>query len=160
MDSTFTGRVTLYSSMDKFKGPEPVDGVSFVARFSDDGKAVTITAFTPVVIPDIDTEMGKMVLTATLPKDGAGTLDRTNGSMAVQAKFRFKLDKLPGHSSLNLALSTATAALPDGRSVQGAPLASGSGAFKLVAAGSFEGGALDNKRCSVIVEGVLTPSPL
>jgi hypothetical protein len=49
--------------------------------------------------------------------------------------------------------------MPAGDTVLGRPVETGTGALRLVAAGAFEHGALDNVRCGVILQGSLTPAP-
>lgn len=160
MDSSFAGKVTLYSSRDEFEGRE-TRPISFRAAFADGAETFTVTDFKPVVIPDIDSPLGKLTLTASLTESGSGELDTATGAMTVKVKFRFEFDhQLVRSSVLRLVLTTAQATMPAGDVISGSPLLKTTGAFKLVAAGEFKGGTLDRDLCGVIVEGAFTPAPI
>jgi hypothetical protein len=162
MDSFFAGKVTLYSSRDTFQGrAKEVPDISFRGAFADGAATFSVTDFKRVVVPDIDSPVGKLTLTASLTEDGSGELDVATGAMTVKVKFRFEFDHpLVRSSVLRLALTTAQATMPAGDVITGSPLQAATGAFKLVAAGTFKGGALDKDLCGVIVEGTFTPSPI
>ncbi len=163
--STYTGSITLYSSDSGFPGPKTVPG-HFNLRFSDDLKSVEVIDFEPVVIDDIDAPIGKARLTASLSGKSTGTFDPATGALIISAKFRFKLSvplvppALLAPSILALKLTTTQATMPAGGIEKGQPVAAGTGSFRLVAAGVFKGGKLDQVTCGVILDGSLTPAPI
>ena len=155
MTSQFDGTVTLYSSLEDFEGPE-VRSVRFTLALGTDGRALTVTAFAPVVI---DLESNPLQLTVTMTGQGGGQLDPASGAVQLTVDFLFHFEPafLASPSTLALALTTATQTRPDGQPMSGTPLAAGQPALKLVGSGVFVEGALDAERCGAIIEGTLLP---
>jgi len=161
---TFTGQVTMYSSVASFPGPKVVEATCTL-ELADDQATVGLRDFETPVLEDVNagqSGLGLLSLTIALDEGASGKFSQTDGSMAINCVviFQFKtIFKIPvGNTNVALRLVTGSAKLPTVGTKDGMPAAT-DGTVVLVGAGDFEGDldAMEGKRCGVVLKGVFDP---
>jgi hypothetical protein len=157
--STCQGTATLWSTHKSFPGPKD-QPFQFDSSFDLATGRWEVSQFTPIVIEDIDTPIGRAKLTVALLPPTEGSWEVATGAMAVTARFRFKFDKpIIGTSILAIVLDTHTAQGPPPQAVQGTPLDAATGSVSLAGIGTFTGGTLNGVKCAIQLKGTFAPPP-
>jgi hypothetical protein len=157
--STCQGVATLWSTHTSFPGPKQ-QPFHFDAGFESRNGRWTVTRFEPILIPDVDSPLGKLKVTVALLPPTAGAWDAATGAMSVGARFEFRFSKPAIRAStLEITLDTDNAHRPPPHAVQGARLNAATGAVTLAGVGTFTNGVLIGVQCAIQLTGTFAPLP-
>ena len=159
--ATLTFRTTRDGFTDPLQRPISVDIELTDARRRADARRLH-----PIVLPEVpvQTPLGTLKDTITVSRHagGIGTFDPASGALEIPIELRFRHTIPAGDSTLKLTLTTGTSVNDPLWNVLTGAAADRSTtpvALRLVAIGSFVGGALDGQRCAIELDGTLDPSP-
>ncbi|WP_326532755.1 hypothetical protein [Pseudorhodoferax sp.] len=157
--ATFTGTVTMYSSIPGNKGPK-LQPVKFQAEFLPDGTwTIEPKEFEVVKIEQPTDDATAGALEASLSGRAEGKFAVEPRSLSLNATFTFAIEGMDP-SDLVLQFDHAVAAkVPNGTVVQGIGPDRKNGTFALAAGSTFVGGALKHKDCTVLISGWFEPNP-
>ncbi|MDQ4118270.1 MAG: hypothetical protein M3235_15105 [Actinomycetota bacterium] len=142
------GTATLTTSSSRAPGPFTVP-VSIGLVFNGARTAVSVSSF-----PDITVQTDNGPVVVSRIAGGNGTFTKSTGAMQLSVTLLFDLPFPAGDSKLPITLTTGTAG-----SLTGRPLDGATRRVRLVGAGKFVDGFLDNETATLVVDGTLEQLP-
>ena len=152
LSTTLTGTATLTTSNSRARGPFTVP-LTAGLFFDDSRTIVSVTSFPPITVKTGD---GPVIVSRTGGANGSFT--KSTGAMTLPVELHFDLpDDTPipiGDSDLPISLGTGSVG-----GLNGARLDRTTGRIRLVGAGTFDEGFLDNEQATLVVDGELADLP-